>query len=197
MELALAMLAAYVIGSINFAVFIGRMHGIDIREEGSGNPGMSNVLRTLGKAPAAMVLLADAVKGVAGAYAGLIAGGTGDFLGPWVFAAGFAAVVGHCYPIFHKFKGGKGVATGAGVVVFTMPLVAAIVIGGWFLLVRAMKLASVASLIATSAAIPLALWRGIGTEALVWFLATIALIVWRHKGNIERMLSGSEEKVRP
>lgn len=195
MELFAAMLAAYLIGSINFAVFVARMHGVDIRDEGSGNPGMSNVLRTLGRAPALMVLAGDAVKGVAGAYAGFIASGATDPMGPWAFAAGMAAVAGHCYPIFHKFKGGKGVATGAGVVLFTMPLVALIVIGGWFVLVRVMKLASVASLIVIAAAIPLALWRGIGTEALIWFVATIALIVWRHKGNIRRMFSGSEQKV--
>ncbi|MDX1469592.1 MAG: glycerol-3-phosphate 1-O-acyltransferase PlsY [Acidimicrobiia bacterium] len=195
MELVLALLAAYVIGSINFAVFVARMHGVDIRQEGSGNPGMSNVLRTVGKVPAAMVLAGDVVKGVAGAYAGLIASGTTDFLSPWAFAGGFAAVVGHCYPIFHKFRGGKGVATGAGVALFTMPVVAAIVIAGWFLMVRVMKLASVASLIAVAASVPLALWQGIGTEALIWFLATIVLIVWRHKANIERVFSGSEQKV--
>ena len=191
----MAMAVAYVIGSINFAVFVARMHGVDIRQEGSGNPGMSNVLRTVGKVPAAMVLAGDVVKGVAGAYAGLIASGTAEFLDPWAFAAGFAAVVGHCYPIFHKFRGGKGVATGAGVALFTMPVVALITIAAWFLLVRVMKLASVASLIAVAMAVPLALWRGIGTEALIWFLATIALIVWRHRGNIQRVARGSEQKV--
>lgn len=195
MELVVAMLAAYVIGSVNFAVFVARMHGVDIRQEGSGNPGMSNVLRTVGKVPAAMVLAGDVAKGVAGAYAGFIASGTADFLHPWAFAAGFAAVLGHCYPLFHRFRGGKGVATGAGVALFTMPLVAVLVITAWFVLVRVMKLASVASLIVVAAAIPLAIWRGIGTEALMWFLATIALIVWRHKGNIQRVARGSEQKV--
>ena len=195
------MAAAYVIGSINFAVFVGRLHGVDVRAEGSGNPGMSNVLRTMGKLPAAMVLLGDAVKGIAGAYAGFFANelaspGSGDFLAPWVFAAGFAAVVGHCYPLFHRFKGGRGVATGAGVLVFTMPLVAAIIIGSWFLLVRLTKMASVSSLIVTAATIPLALWQGTGGEALLWLLATIALVVWRHKDNILRMIRGSEQRVR-
>lgn len=197
MQIALAMAAAYVIGSINFAVFVGRMRGVDIREEGSGNPGMSNVLRTLGKLPAVMVLVGDAVKGIAGAYAGFVASGAVDFLSPWVFAAGFAAVVGHCYPLFHRLKGGKGVATGAGVLLFTMPLVAVIVIGAWFVLVRLTKTASVSSLIVAAAAIPLAIWQGAGLAAMAWFSATLALVVWRHKANIRRMVSGSEQKVSP
>lgn len=195
MQIALAMIAAYIIGSINFAVMVGRMHGVDIHEEGSGNPGMSNVLRTLGKLPAGQVMLGDTIKGVAGAYAGFIASASGDPLSPWAFAAGFAAVLGHCYPIFHKFKGGKGVATGSGVVIFTMPIVAVIVIGGWALLVFLTKTASVASLIVTAAAIPLALWQKISLPALGWFLATMALVVWRHKTNIVQMVKGSEKKV--
>lgn len=194
-DIALAVLAAYIIGSINFAVFVGRIHGVDIREEGSGNPGMSNVLRTLGKLPALMVLAGDAVKGVAGAYAGFIASGTGDFLTPWAFAAGLAAVVGHCYPVFHRFRGGKGVATGSGVLLFTMPIVAVIIIGSWFVLVRLTKMASVSSLIVTVATIPLALWQGIGAAAMAWLLAIIALVVWRHQANIRRMVTGAEQKV--
>lgn len=196
MQIALAMLGAYVIGSVNFAVFVGRMHGVDIREEGSGNPGMSNVLRTLGKFPAVMVLAGDAVKGVAGAFFGFVASGGGDPLSPWVFAAGFAAVVGHCYPIFHRFRGGKGVATGAGILIFTMPIVAAIIIGSWFILVRLIGTASIASLVVTAATIPLALSEGVGLPAMAWLVATIGLVVWRHKGNIMRVVSGSERKVR-
>ncbi len=195
MQIAIAMVAAYLLGSVNFAVFVGRMHGVDIRQEGSGNPGMSNVLRTLGRGPAAMVLAGDAVKGVAGAYAGFVASGSGDPLSAWAFAAGFAAVLGHCYPIFHSFKGGKGVATGAGVVLFTMPLVAVVVIGAWFLLVRLTKTASVASLIVTVAAVPLALWRGAELPAMIWLSATILLVVWRHRTNIGRMISRTEGKV--
>ncbi len=193
--LALALLAAYVVGSIDFAVIIGRMHGVDIHEVGSGNPGTSNVLRTLGKGPAIMVLLGDTLKGVIGAAMGWVASGDANPLGPWVFAAGLAAVIGHCYPVFHKFRGGKGVATGFGVLIFTMPLVAVIVGLSWAILTKITKTASVSSMIVVSGTIPLAFWQGVSGMAWVWLLATIALVVWRHKANIQRMARGTEEKV--
>jgi glycerol-3-phosphate acyltransferase PlsY len=193
--LALALLAAYIVGSIDFAVIIGRMHGVDIHEVGSGNPGTSNVLRTLGKGPAIMVLLGDTLKGVIGAAMGWVASGDADPLGPWVFAAGLAAVIGHCYPVFHKFRGGKGVATGFGVLIFTMPLVAVIVGLSWAILTKITKTASVSSMIVVSGTIPLAFWQGVSGMAWVWLLATIALVVWRHKANIQRMTRGTEEKV--
>ncbi len=193
--LALALVAAYVVGSIDFAVIIGRMHGVDIHEVGSGNPGTSNVLRTLGKGPAIMVLLGDTLKGVIGAAMGWVASGDANPLGPWVFAAGLAAVIGHCYPVFHKFRGGKGVATGFGVLIFTMPLVAVIVGLSWAILTKITKTASVSSMIVVSGTIPLAFWQGVSGMAWVWLLATIALVVWRHKANIQRMARGTEEKV--
>ena len=199
MPLALAIVAAYVVGSIDFAVIISRMHGVDIHEVGSGNPGTSNVLRTLGKGPAIMVLLGDTLKGVIGAAMGWVAAGvsSGDPnpLGPWVFAAGFAAVVGHCYPMFHRFRGGKGVATGFGVLIFTMPLVALIIGVLWAILTKITKTASVSSLIVVVATIPLAVWQGVSGMSWVWLVLTIALVVWRHKGNIQRMARGTEEKV--
>lgn len=195
MPIALAMIAAYIVGSIDFAVIVARMHGVNIHEVGSGNPGTSNVLRTLGKVPAAMVLLGDTMKGVVGAAMGMVASGVADPMGPWAFAAGFAAVVGHCYPVFHRFKGGKGVATGLGVLIFTLPLVAVITGLGWGVLTKLTKTASISSMIVVAATIPLALWQGISTASMVWLLATIALVVWRHKGNIQRMVRGTEEKV--
>ncbi len=195
MVLAIGLLAAYVVGSVDFAVIIGRMHGINIHEVGSGNPGTSNVLRTMGKGPAVMVLIGDTVKGVIGAAMGLIASGSPDALGPWVFAAGFAAVVGHCYPIFHKFRGGKGVATGLGVLIFALPLVALITGAVWALLTRLTRTASVASMAAVAVTIPLAWWQGVEGVSWAWLLATIALVVFRHKGNIQRMVRGDEQKV--
>lgn len=195
MLVALALVAAYVVGSIDFAVVVARMHGVDIREVGSGNPGASNVLRTLGRFPAAMVFLGDMMKGVVGAAMGMVASGVADPQVHWAFAAGLAAVIGHCYPVFHKFKGGKGVATASGVVLFTLPLVALINGVVWAVLVRLTKTASISSLVVMAATVPLALWRGIDLNALVWLLVTIGLIVWRHKANIQRMVRGDEQKV--
>ena len=199
MAVALALLAAYVVGSVNFAVLVARMHGVDIRQEGSGNPGMSNVLRTVGKLPAAMVLVGDTLKGVIGSYMGAVAGGLISeptaTLSHWAYAAGLAAVLGHCYPVFHRFRGGKGVATGFGVLIFTVPLVALIDLVVWVLIARITKIAAIGSLVVVVITVPLAIWRGVEGFALLWMILTIGLVVWRHRGNISRMIKGNEEKV--
>lgn len=196
LNIVLAVIAAYLVGSIDFAVIVARMHGVDIREVGSGNPGASNVIRSVGRVPGAMVLVLDGMKGVIGAAMGAVAAAPPfDPLSEWAFLAGFAAVVGHCYPVFHKFKGGKGVATGLGVLFFTMPLVALVIVVSWIVLVKLTKTASISSLIVVFATIPLAIWQGVSGMALVWLLVTVVLIVWRHKGNIQRVFRGSEQKV--
>lgn len=195
LAIPLALIAAYVVGSIDFAVIVARMHGVDIHEAGSGNPGTTNVLRTVGRLPAAMVLVGDMLKGTVGAAMGMVASGVSDPMGPWAFAAGFAAVVGHCYPIFHKFKGGKGVATGAGVLLFTVPLAAVIELALWGIIVKLTKTASIASLVIMVVTIPILIWQGVPGASLVWVALIIALIVWRHRGNIQRMVSGREHKV--
>ena len=195
LAIALAIVAAYVVGSIDFAVVVARMHGVDIHEVGSGNPGASNVLRSIGRVPAALVLLGDTMKGVVAGAMGMIAAASTDPTVEWAFLAGLAAVVGHCYPVFHRFKGGKGVATGLGVLFFTVPLVGGIVFLGWVVLVRLTKTASISSLIAVLGSIPLAIWQGVIGWSLVWLLATIVLVLWRHRGNIQRMIQGREQKV--
>jgi glycerol-3-phosphate acyltransferase PlsY len=202
----IALAAAYVVGSIDFAVIVARMHGVDIHTAGSGNPGTSNVLRTLGKFPAAMVFIGDTLKGTVGAAMGLFASAIADplMVPPHVpveevhlvFAAGFCAVLGHCYPVFHKFKGGKGVATGGGVLLFGAPLVMLIDFILWAVIVKLTKTASIGSLILVVVTVPLLLWQGVTGWSMVWMILTIVLIVWRHKGNIQRMARGSEERVR-
>lgn len=195
MSLALAIAAAYVVGSIDFAVVVGRMHGIDIHKEGSGNPGASNVLRTLGRLPAAMVFIGDMLKGTVGAAMGMIASGTADPLTHWALLAGLAAVVGHCYPVFHRFRGGKGVATAGGVLLFVVPLVALLSALLWAVIVKLTKTASVGSLTLAVLTLPLAMWQGVGGLGLLWLGLTILLVVWRHRGNIGRMIRGSEQRV--
>jgi glycerol-3-phosphate acyltransferase PlsY len=183
------------VGSIDFAVVIARMHGVDIHSVGSGNPGASNVLRSIGRVPAALVLVGDTLKGVIGAAMGMVASGTADPQNEWAFLAGLVAVIGHCYPIFHKFKGGKGVATGLGVLFFTVPLVGLIVVVSWLVLVKLTKTASISSLIVVFAAIPLAMWQGVRGMSLVWLTVTALFVVWRHRSNIQRVLRGEEQKV--
>ncbi len=191
----LALAAAYVVGSIDFAVVVARMYGVDITKEGSGNPGASNVLRTVGRLPAALVLVGDALKGVVGAGMGLVASGTTDFRNHWVLAAGLAAVLGHCYPVFHRFRGGKGVATGFGVLLFSIPVAALIEIMIWAIVVAVTKTAALGSLVVLILALPFAYWQGIRGAGLLWLGATLALILWRHRSNLSRLLSGSEGKV--
>ncbi|HIE21638.1 MAG TPA: glycerol-3-phosphate 1-O-acyltransferase PlsY [Acidimicrobiia bacterium] len=195
MTIVLALVAAYVVGSIDFAVIVARLHGVDITEVGSGNPGASNVLRTLGKAPAAAVIAGDTLKGVIAAAMGMVASGVADPMVHWAFAAGLAAVLGHCYPVFHRFKGGRGVATSLGLLAFTVPLVALIDVAVWLVLVKLTKTAAVGSLAVVAITIPLALWQGVSGAALVWLALTVVLVVWRHRSNIQRMVQGREQKV--
>jgi glycerol-3-phosphate acyltransferase PlsY len=192
----LALIGAYLIGSIDFAVVVAAAHGVDIHAVGSGNPGTSNVLRALGRGPAVMVFLGDALKGVIAAAIGWLAAGAGDpALQPVAFAAGFLAVVGHCFPILHRFKGGKGVATAAGMLTFTVPLVALILAIVWAVVARVFKVASIASLTVVVVSFPLVYWQGTRGWGLFWMVAMLGLIVVRHLPNIRRMIGGSEQRV--
>ena len=188
----LALIGAYLIGSLDFAFVVAQAKGVDITAVGSGNPGTSNVLRTLGRGPAAMVLIGDMLKGFIAAALGWLAAGGGDVATqPLAWAAGFLAVVGHAFPLFHRFRGGKGVATGGGVLIFAVPLVAF----AWGVVARVWKVASVASLFGLVLTIPGVILSGVRGHSLAWFSAMLVLIIWRHRPNIQRMLSGSEEKV--
>jgi glycerol-3-phosphate acyltransferase PlsY len=195
MPFFIAFVAAYLIGSINFAVIVGKMNGVNIDEEGSGNPGASNVLRTMGKGPAALVYMADTVKGIIGAAMGMVAAGSVDPKVHWAFLCGLAAVVGHCYPIFHKFRGGKGVATAGGVFLFTVPLAALVLTAVWIISVKLTKTASVGSLLVMVLTFPLALWQGVDGLSLVWIGLMLVLVLWRHRGNMSRMIRGREQRV--
>ncbi|HUO45846.1 MAG TPA: glycerol-3-phosphate 1-O-acyltransferase PlsY [Acidimicrobiia bacterium] len=190
-----AVVIAYLIGSIDFAVIVARMHGVNIHEVGSGNPGATNVMRALGKGPAVMVFVGDALKGVIAAAIGTFLTDATSPVSFWAFAAGLAAVVGHCYPLYHRFRGGKGVATSAGVVFFTMPIVGVILTALWAAVARVTKVSSIASLTVVAATIPLAIWQGVRGVALVPISAILLLVIYRHRGNISRILKRSEQKV--
>lgn len=195
MPIALALVSAYIVGSVDFAVLVSRLHGVDIHQEGSGNPGTANVLRTLGRGPAAMVLLGDLLKGVIAASMGMIAAADGDPMGLWAFAAGLAAVVGHCYPIFYRFRGGKGVATTVGVLAFTIPVGALALMIGWLAITGITRTSSIGSLLLTILSVPVAYWQGVRGSALIPLILIVLLVVWRHRGNIARLSRGEERKV--
>ena len=181
---------AYLLGSINPAVLVARFRGVNIYEEGSGNPGASNAYRTMGKAAAVAVYLGDLVKGFVPALIGAIV--AGDAV---AFAAGFFAVFGHCYPLFHRFKGGKGVATAGGAILATIPLAVAGFLAVYLIIVRTTKISSLGSLVVAILAIPTALLMGVGGWALGWFSLTILLVLYRHRANITRLLGGRENKM--
>lgn len=182
--------AAYLLGSVNTAVLVARARGVDIYAAGSGNPGASNAYRTMGKGAAAVVYLGDLLKGFVPALVGLLAWGEVA-----AFAAGFFAVFGHCYPLYHRFRGGKGVATAGGALLATVPLVVAGLLAVYLLIVRTTKISSLGSLVVAVLAIPAAALTGVRGWALGWFGLTIAFIFYRHRGNIVRLLGGRENKM--
>ncbi|MPZ51332.1 MAG: glycerol-3-phosphate 1-O-acyltransferase PlsY [Acidimicrobiia bacterium] len=192
---ALAVVAAYLLGSIDFAVLVSRMKGVDILAEGSGNPGTANVARTLGRGPAAMVLAGDVIKGVLAASMGTVAAGPGAPV-DWLAAlTGLVAVVGHCFPVWHRFRGGKGVATYEGMILWLNPLVGLIVAVVYLLIVLIAKVSSIASLSLVVLAVPLLWWQGweVGGLGLVGLAALLVIV--RHRSNIRSLLQGEERKM--
>ncbi len=191
MEAAPAFVLAYLLGSVDFGVILPRLVGVDIYAAGSGNPGTSNVLRTMGKKWAAAVLLGDVAKGFAAALIGdLWAGEAASF------ACMFAVVLGHCYPLWHRFRGGKGVAAAGGALLWLEPLLGLAAIAVWGGVLALTKVASLASLAAIGLS-PLGLAvLGLRGWALAWAAAAAALILFRHRGNLARLVRGEERTVR-
>lgn len=181
---------AYLLGSIDFAVLIARAKGLDIYTRGSGNPGASNVYRSISKKAGATVLGLDLLKGLAAGLVGAAIGGPALGAG-----AGALAVVGHCYPVFHHFRGGKGAATLSGVMFALYPVAAAVLLIVFVVLVLTTHIAAIGSIVVTLAAVPGALLTGGRGWALGWMGAAVALVLYRHRGNIARMVRGIERKV--
>lgn len=185
-----AVAAGYLLGSIDFGVIIPKLRGVDIYTHGSGNPGTTNVLRSMGRKAAAGVMAGDMAKGLAAAAIGdLVAGEAAGF------AAGFAAVVGHCFPLWHRFRGGKGVAAAGGMMLWLEPLLGLALLLVWVLLAYVVKRASIASLVVALALVPGAIGFGHRGWSLVWAGAASLLVVVRHRENIRRLLSGAESRI--
>ena len=192
----LALLAAYLIGSLSFAVIISRALGLaDPRSYGSKNPGATNVLRSGHRAAAVITLALDALKGYVPVLLALVYGprfGLGETTAAFV---GLAAFLGHLWPVFFRFQGGKGVATAAGVLMALNPWLGLAVVASWLLIAAFFRYSSLASLVA-------ALFAPF-YQALIWgmepaILAIIGmslLLVWRHEGNIRKLLAGTESRI--
>lgn len=183
-------LGAYLLGGVNMALAVSRARGVDIRQVGSGNPGASNVLRAVGKGPAVLVYLVDLAKGFVPALVGLLV------WSPYVgAAAGLAAVLGHCYPVYHRFRGGKGVATAGGAVLAVAPpvMVAMVIVYGVALALS--RISAVGSLAAAVVSIPALLLTGQTRGTVAWFALMMVLIVFRHRSNLSRLRSGTENRL--
>ena len=186
---------AYLIGSISFAVVVSRVMGLpDPHDYGSGNPGATNVLRTGNKAAAVLTLLGDGVKGWLGVFLAQVAAfrlGVPEV----VPAAALAVFLGHLYPVFHRFKGGKGVATTAGIVfALHWPLGLTLLVV-WAIMAFGFKISSLAAL-TCALLLPLGAFYAFGNAPVAWAMVVIALLLfWRHRANIEKLFTGKESTI--
>ena len=181
--------ASYLIGSISSAIIICRLMGLpDPREQGSGNPGATNVMRIGGKKAAAITLLGDLLKGFIPVYSAGLFGVPVELLA----IIGLAAFMGHLYPVFFKFKGGKGVATSIGVLLGFSWLLGLAFIGTWLFIYKVGKISSLSALCASIIS-PLYAWFIVGDIYMVAAsFAMMIFLLWRHKSNIKRLLNGEE-----
>jgi glycerol-3-phosphate acyltransferase PlsY len=187
-----AIVAGYLIGSLSFAVIVTRAMGLsDPRTYGSKNPGATNVLRSGNRGAALFTLLLDALKG----FVPVVAARALGFDEGAAAAVGLAAFVGHLFPVFFRFQGGKGVATAAGVLLGLNPLLGAATLVTWAVIAFFFRYASLASIVAALFA-PLfqfLFWGG--GPAGVAVVAMSVLLVWRHAGNISKLLAGTESRI--
>jgi glycerol-3-phosphate acyltransferase PlsY len=195
---------AYLLGSIPTGFLLARWKGIDIRTAGSGNIGATNAFRVLGKKIGSLVLVIDALKGVMAcrplAFLGfqqLMKTNPDSPLTLEIFmlACGITAILGHNFTCWLKFKGGKGIATTAGVLLGLAPLALLISLAVWILMLRASKYVSVASITA-ALVMPVAVWGTGGSPPMIWTTSALGILaVLKHRANIKRLLNGTENRV--
>ena len=198
----LVVLIAYLLGSIPTGFLVAKARGVDIRSVGSGNIGATNVFRILGKSAGAFVLLADAAKGwlavfvVARLVSGWFYPDAGSLAREWFsLCAGIAAILGHNYTCWLHFKGGKGIATSAGVLVALVPVPLLIILGIWIVVFAASRYVSLASICA-SFVLPFAAWfTGKNLATVIVTAALAVLAIYKHKTNIQRLMKGTENRI--
>jgi glycerol-3-phosphate acyltransferase PlsY len=183
--------AAYLLGAFSSAIALSRLMGFaDPRSEGSKNPGATNVMRIAGKKAAALTLLGDLLKGLLPVLLAQLI-----LQSPlWVALTGFAAFIGHCYPIYYRFQGGKGVATAIGFILAFHWITGLAVVSIWLVVAKLFKLSSLAALIAFTL-MPIFYYLGTENPDSSAILAlTSVILIWRHRQNIQRLLSGTENR---
>ena len=189
-------IAAYLIGSVSFAVVVSKLYGLpDPHSYGSGNPGATNVLRTGNKLAAALTLAGDGAKGFLAVFLAQSLGpsfGVADWTVP---AVALAVFVGHLFPVFHGFAGGKGVATAAGIV-FALSWPLGLALGAlWMVMALGFKISSLAAL-TTATLAPLGAFYVFGNAPTAWALVPITLLLfWRHRANIRQLIEGKERTI--
>lgn len=192
----LIVVGAYLLGSVSFAVVMSKLFALpDPHTYGSKSPGATNVLRTGNKAAAALTLAGDAGKGLVAVL--LAKAVTGEDIGTSLVVpmAGAAAFIGHLYPVFHRFQGGKGVATAAGALLGYSVWLGAGTFGTWLVIVVFFRISSFAALVAAVSA-PCYAFMLFGAQPVTWATIPIALLLMvRHRANIERLLAGTEPRI--
>ncbi|MDR1271432.1 MAG: glycerol-3-phosphate 1-O-acyltransferase PlsY [Clostridiales Family XIII bacterium] len=183
--LIVGVIAAYFLGNINPAIIIGRIYGVDVRSSGSGNPGSTNVVRTIGSRAGAITFTVDIMKGYIPVIVAMRFAGA-----PYALLCGFAVIVGHMFPAFYGFKGGKGVATTFGVLLAINWYYAILLIAMFGLTTLFFKMVSLSVLCAIVFAIPLS--TVLGTIYPLWVVLVCILIVIKHRGNIVRIAKREE-----
>lgn len=183
-------LITYLLGSIPFGFIMGKLYGIDIRKKGSGNIGFTNVWRTIGPWPAAVVLVFDAGKGWLSAYYGFMLGNE-----RYVLIASVCALLGHLFSVFLKFRGGKGVATGFGICLYIDPGITGITLVIFLLVVFFSKYISAGSLSAALSVSVLSMVFDINYFYKLFIIPASVLVIIMHKENIKRLLKGTENKI--
>lgn len=188
---AVPVAAGYAIGSIPFALFAGKLSGVDVRAHGSGNPGATNVARAAGFAAGAAVAILDIAKGAASV---LVAEQMQSSPGV-VAAAGAAAVVGHVFPIWLRFRGGKGAATACGVFAVLAPLATLLAASVFLVVALVTRYISLSSILAAAALPSLAYMTHAPAQAIAASFGVAALVILRHRGNVSRLLAGVEPRL--
>jgi acyl phosphate:glycerol-3-phosphate acyltransferase len=186
-----AIVLGYLVGSLPFASWVTRRQGIDLRNAGSGNPGAANVLRTAGVGPAVAVMLLDAAKGMAAVIAARVMSGNVAI----VTAAGLAAIVGHIYPAWSGFRGGKGVAASAGVFAVLAPVATAIAAVVFVGTIAATRFVSVGSLAGALALPVAALVSNLPNPVIGGTFLASAIVIGRHRANLSRLMAGNERRI--
>lgn len=192
MNIALLTIVAYLFGAIPFGLLVAKSRGVDIREKGSGNIGATNVFRVVGKGWGVCTFTLDALKGFIPSFVFPLIGNVDPV---WGVLFGLTAIIGHSFSVYLKFKGGKGVATSAGMLLGVAPLAVAIGFVVWLLTVLISRYVSLASILA-AATVGISVWF-VGDKGLVVNIALTILgllVIWLHRANVKRLMNGTENR---